>query len=42
MMKNRPDFNVVPIGLETGKYPWSNEHQYYPELIHGLNLPKMG
>jgi len=40
MIKNRPDFNVVAIGLETEKYPWSSEHQYYPEFIHGLKLQK--
>ena len=40
LMKNRKDFNVVAIGLETEKYPWSSEHQYYPEFIHGLKLQK--
>jgi len=40
MMKNRPDFKVVAIGLESEKYPWSSEHQYYPEFVHGLKLQK--
>jgi thiol-disulfide isomerase/thioredoxin len=40
LMKNRQDFNVVAIGLESEKYPWSSEHQYYPEFIHGLKLQK--
>jgi thiol-disulfide isomerase/thioredoxin len=40
LMKNRKDFNVVAIGLESEKYPWSSEHQYYPEFIHGLKLQK--
>ncbi len=30
MMKNRPDFNVVAIGLETEKYPWSSEYHIIP------------
>jgi len=40
MMKSRPDFKVVAIGLESEKYPWSSEHQYYPEFVHGLKLQK--
>jgi len=40
MMKNRKDFNVVAIGLESEKYPWSSEHQYYSEFYHGLKLQK--
>ena len=40
MMKNRKDFNVIAIGLESEKYPWSSEHQYYPDFYHGLKLKK--
>jgi hypothetical protein len=40
MFKDRKDFNVVAIGLESEKYPWSSEHQYYPEFIHGIKLQK--
>jgi len=40
MMKNRKDFNVVAIGLESEKYPWSSEHQYYSDFYHGLKLQK--
>ena len=40
MMKERNDFEVVAIGLETEKYPWSSEHQYYPEFHHGIKLQK--
>ncbi len=40
MMKDRKDFNIVAIGLESEKYPWSSEHQYYPEFYHGLKLQK--
>ena len=40
MLKDRPDFKVVAIGLESEKYPWSSEHQYYPEFVHGLKLQK--
>ncbi len=40
IMKNRKDFNVVAIGLEYEKYPWSVEHQNYPDFYHGLKLKK--
>ena len=40
MMKNRKDFNVVAIGIEYEKYPWSAEHQNYPDFYHGLKLKK--
>ena len=40
MMQNRKDFNVVAIGLEYEKYPWSVEQQNYPEFYHGLKLKK--
>ncbi len=40
LMQARPDFTVVAIGLESEKYPWSSEHQYYPEFVHGLKLQK--
>jgi thiol-disulfide isomerase/thioredoxin len=40
MMAKRQDFNVVAIGLESEKYPWSSEHQYYPDFYHGLKLQK--
>ena len=40
MMQNRKDFNVVAIGLEYEKYPWSVEQQNYPDYYHGLKLNK--
>ena len=40
LMKNRTDFNVVAIGLESENTPWADEHQYYPEFIHGIKLKK--
>ena len=40
MMQKRKDFNVVAIGLEYEKYPWSVEQQNYPEFYHGLKLQK--
>ncbi len=40
MFKNRKDFNVVAIGLESETYPWSSEHQYYPEFYHGIKMKK--
>lgn len=40
MIKNRKDFNVVAIGIEYEKYPWSAEQQNYPEFYHGLKLKK--
>ncbi len=41
MMQNRKkDFNVVAIGIEYEKYPWSSEHQNYPDFYHGLKLQK--
>ncbi len=40
MFKDRDNFNIVAIGLETEHYPWSSEHQYYPEFIHGIKLEK--
>ena len=40
MMKDRRDFNVVAIGIEYEKYPWSSEHQNYPDFYHGLKLKK--
>jgi len=42
LMKNRKDFNVIAIGLESEKYPWSSESQYYPDFYHGLKLQKWG
>ena len=40
MIKNRKDLNVVAIGLEYEKYPWSSEQQNYPGFYHGLKLKK--
>ena len=40
LMKNRKDFNVVAIGIEYEKYPWSAEQQNYPDFYHGLKLQK--
>jgi len=40
MFQNRKDFNVVAIGLESETYPWSSEHQYYPEFYHGVKMKK--
>jgi thiol-disulfide isomerase/thioredoxin len=40
IMKNRKDFNIVAIGLESERSPWVDEHQYYPEFIHGIKLEK--
>ena len=40
MFAGRTDFNVVAIGLESENYPWSSEHQYYPEFYHGIKLKK--
>ena len=40
MMKDVDNFNVVAIGLESENYPWSSEHQYYPDFYHGIKLKK--
>ncbi len=40
LMKNRKDFNVIAIGLESDKEPWLTEHLKYPNFYHGIKLKK--
>lgn len=40
MFKERTDFNVVAIGLESEKYSWSEEQAKYPDFYHGIKLQK--